>query len=482
MKNSFIKNFSYLIIYQLLIFLIPVLTTPYISRTLGKEYISIDSYILTIIQIFVPFVILDIPTFAKKELAKIEDRKQVFSTLFTIQLFLTSVITLIFLCYGSLQENKYGEYYYLYLFYLIGSSLDIAWYFIGIENLKKVVIRNSIVRISTMLLIFILVRNSSDYKLYILINGITLCIAQFITIYTAIKDLHGIDVNISDIKIYFKKIVLISAIPILSSIMLQIQKIMLNTYSSVLLVGDFSQAFKIYTIFFSLLGIFNSLLLPRSSRIYLNGNFYSFKKFLNTSLEVMTILTLPIITLILIFSKDIVNILLGRNYYNSIFIINLLAPTLLLISINNVIGTQGLLVMNEYKKYTSSLFIGTISSFLLSIFLFFSGCTSITIPISYFIGMFITNICGVIEIKNIINLKHFFKYFFKYFLFNYLIYYIIKNTSVFFRNSYLNYVLYSVVLSAICYTFYILAIYLDKKLSINNIIRRQFNEFRKYKK
>ncbi|EME3512194.1 oligosaccharide flippase family protein, partial [Enterococcus faecium] len=166
-----------------------------------------------------------------------------------------------------------------------------------------------------------------DYKLYILINGITLCIAQFITIYTAIKDLHGIDVNISDIKIYFKKIVLISAIPILSSIMLQIQKIMLNTYSSVLLVGDFSQAFKIYTIFFSLLGIFNSLLLPRSSRIYLNGNFYSFKKFLNTSLEVMTILTLPIITLILIFSKDIVNILLGRNYYNSIFIINLLAPT-----------------------------------------------------------------------------------------------------------------------------------------------------------
>ncbi|EOS7725562.1 oligosaccharide flippase family protein, partial [Enterococcus hirae] len=109
MKNNFIKNFSYLIIYQLLIFLIPVLTTPYISRTLGKEYISIDSYILTIIQIFVPFVILDIPTFAKKELAKIEDRKQIFSTLFTIQLILASVITLIFLCYGSLQENKYGE-------------------------------------------------------------------------------------------------------------------------------------------------------------------------------------------------------------------------------------------------------------------------------------------------------------------------------------------------------------------------------------
>ena len=400
--------------------------------------------------------------------------------MFTIQLILASVITLIFLYYGSFQENKYEEYYYLYLFYLIGSSLDIAWYFIGIENLKNVVIRNSIVRISTMLLIFILVRNPSDYKLYILINGITLCIAQFITIHTAIKDLHGIDINISGIKIYLKKIVLISAVPILNSTMLQIQKIMLNTYSNVLLVGDFSQAFKIYTIFFSLLGIFNSLLLPRSSRIYLNENLYNFKKFLNTSLEIMTVFTLPIITLILIFSKDIVNILLGRNYYNSIFIINLLAPTLLLTSINNVIGAQGLLVMNEYKKYTISLFIGTISSFFLSIILFFSGYTSITIPISYFIGTFITNICAFIEIKSIINLKHFFKYFFKYFLFNYFIYYILKKTSVFFRNSYLNYILYSVTLLVICYTFYILVIYLDKKLSINNIIRRQFNEFRKH--
>ena len=257
---------------------------------------------------------------------------------------------------------------------------------------------------------------------------------------------------------------------------------MLNNFANVLLVGDFSQAFKIYTIFLSLIGIFNSLLLTKSSYIYSNKNLYNFKIFLNISLELIIILTLPIITLILIFSKDIVNIFLGDAYNNSIFVINLLIPTLLFVSINNVVGVQGLLVMNEYKKYTKSLFIGTISSFMISIILFYVGYTSITIPISYFTGIFITSICEFIEMNKLINLNHFFKYFFKYSLFNYLIYYFIRSTSVFFQDNYLIYVFYSITLTAISYSFYIFTIYLDKELLINNIIRRYFNGFRKYKK
>lgn len=53
MDNKLKKNIIYNALYQALVILLPILTMPYLVRTLSKEQIGINSYSLSVVQIFI---------------------------------------------------------------------------------------------------------------------------------------------------------------------------------------------------------------------------------------------------------------------------------------------------------------------------------------------------------------------------------------------------------------------------------------------
>ena len=62
-KKSIIKNYIYNAGYQLLLLVVPLVTTPYISRVLGPEGIGVYSYTTSIASYFVIFAVLGTATF-----------------------------------------------------------------------------------------------------------------------------------------------------------------------------------------------------------------------------------------------------------------------------------------------------------------------------------------------------------------------------------------------------------------------------------
>ena len=55
MKKSIIKNYIYNLSYQILVLLLPLITTPYISRVLGPENVGIYSFTISIVTYFTLF-------------------------------------------------------------------------------------------------------------------------------------------------------------------------------------------------------------------------------------------------------------------------------------------------------------------------------------------------------------------------------------------------------------------------------------------
>ena len=53
MKKSIAKNYIYNLLYQMLTIILPLITTPYLSRVLGAEAIGIYGYTLSIVTYFV---------------------------------------------------------------------------------------------------------------------------------------------------------------------------------------------------------------------------------------------------------------------------------------------------------------------------------------------------------------------------------------------------------------------------------------------
>ena len=80
--KSIRKNFLYNMVYQVLILILPIITTPYISRALGAEAVGIYSFTVSIVTYFTLFGTLGVLMYGQREIAYARDnvtkRKRVF--------------------------------------------------------------------------------------------------------------------------------------------------------------------------------------------------------------------------------------------------------------------------------------------------------------------------------------------------------------------------------------------------------------------
>ena len=162
----------YNLIYQILILILPLVTTPYLSRVLGPEGVGIYGYTYSIVTYFVLFGSLGIALYGQREIAYVQNdvskRKKVFLELVIFR-FITLIVAVLIYCLVFVRGQKYHQYYLILLIELIAAGFDISWFFQGIEEFKKTVFRNVLVRIVSVSLVFIIVKTSGDLWKYILI-------------------------------------------------------------------------------------------------------------------------------------------------------------------------------------------------------------------------------------------------------------------------------------------------------------------------
>ena len=82
MKKSITKNYIYNLTYQILVLILPLITTPYISRILGAENIGIYSYTLSISAYFILFGSLGVALYAQREIAYNQENKKKYTVIF----------------------------------------------------------------------------------------------------------------------------------------------------------------------------------------------------------------------------------------------------------------------------------------------------------------------------------------------------------------------------------------------------------------
>ena len=171
MKKSISKNYIYNLIYQILILLVPLITTPYISRVLSVEGIGTYSFTYSIAYFFSLLAELGSIAYARREIAYCQDdsyrRSVIFWEILILRIITTIITSIVYIIYIS-NSNFFiiGIVQIMYIFSIV---FDITWFFQGMEDFKTVVIRNSVVKIFTMFCIFMFVKNSSDLNKYYII-------------------------------------------------------------------------------------------------------------------------------------------------------------------------------------------------------------------------------------------------------------------------------------------------------------------------
>lgn len=168
-KKRLVENITSLFVLQGLLYLFPLLTFPYLIRTLGPERFGLLAFAQALIQYFIIFTDYGFNMSAPREVAicreDADKLSSIFSATMLIKLSLLLVSTLIYAIIIMVFPYFHNEWvvYTIYYLSVIGSVLTPIWYFQGIEQMKYITITSFIIKSLITGAIFILVRSRDDY-------------------------------------------------------------------------------------------------------------------------------------------------------------------------------------------------------------------------------------------------------------------------------------------------------------------------------
>lgn len=356
------KNFLYNSLYQLLLLIIPLMTTPYISRVLGAEQIGVYSYNYSIANYFVIFIMLGLNNYGNRAIAKIRDDRKLlsstFCSIYVMQLILGIVLNSLYFIYVFFISRNLDVSLCLSL-YVISACFDINWLFFGLEKFKFITIRNTIIKTISTVLIFVFVKKQSDVISYCLILSISTLISQVCLWPYVKKHIRFCIPSLSNIRKHIKPNLFLFLTVIAVSVYKIMDKIMLGSMTNVIQVGFYESSEKIILIPTALITSLGTVMLPRMSNLTAkNINDEKSNTMIYKSLLLSIFLSSSLCFGIMAVSREFVPMFYGHGYELCIKLYLILLPSCLFLSFANVIRTQYLLPHQMDRDYVISAFLG----------------------------------------------------------------------------------------------------------------------------
>lgn len=370
-KKSITRNYIYNVLYQILVIIVPLITTPYLSRVLGAENIGIYSYTLSITTYFILFGSLGVAMYGQREIAYLQDKKYERSkTFFEILLmrFITLGIALVIFYFSFVTTGDYSTYYKILILEIIANALDISWFFQGLEEFKKTVLRNSLVKIMSVVFIFILVKTKNNLIEYFIIYVLSNFLGNISLWLYLPKYIE---------KIKFKELKILRHIKptiglFIPQVAIQIYTVLDKTMIGSIIedkseVGFYEQAQKIVKLLLAIATSLGTVMVPRMANTFAVGDKEKIKEYMRKSFRFVLLLAFPLMFGIMSISNKFVPKFYGAGYDKVTYLISIISPIILVIGLSNVIGTQYLLPTKRQKEFTISVTAGAIVNFVLNL-------------------------------------------------------------------------------------------------------------------
>ena len=374
-KNSVKKNYIYNMIYQLLIIVLPLVTTPYLARTIGSNGSGIFGYTVSIVTYFVLFGTLGVSMYGQREIAytrdNIEERSKLFYEICFFRL-ITMLISIIVFVLVFAINNHNAIYYRILVLELISNVIDITWFFQGMEDFKKTVIRNCLVKIIGLICIFTFVKNSNDTWIYILIYCLSNLIGNSTLWFYMPKYVKKIPFNKLDIKRNIKPIFSLFIPQIAMQVYLILDKTMIGVITNDMSeVGNYEQSQKIIKTALVLVTALGTVVGPRIANSIANKNNKEVQSRIDKSYTYMWFIAIPIMFGLISCSSIIVPWFLGSEFNKSILLMEIGSLLIVAIGLNNITGIQYLIPAKKQNLYTKSVCIAAVVNFIFNIFLIY---------------------------------------------------------------------------------------------------------------
>lgn len=362
-RSNVKKNFAYQMIYEVLVLILPFVTSPYIARVIGAEGLGTYSYSSTVAYYFILFSLLGIKNYGNRAIAKSRNNPQelseTFSNIVAVHILVSLICLAVYIGYVLLFA-KDKVYAAIQLFYVLSGLFDISWFYFGIEYFKLTVTRNMVIKILNVIYVFVFVHSVDDLWKYCLIMALGNLISQ-LTLWVPLRRyVRIVRPQRSKMVVHIKPLLVLFIPAVAVSLYRYMDKIMVGAMSSKVQLGYYENAEKVINIPMTVIASFGTVMLPKMSNLAAGDNKEASLRYISLSMQFVMCLAIGLSFGLASVGKIFAPVFWGDEFILSGTLIMGLSCTIPFISFANVIRTQFLIPNALDKQYLTSVIAGAI--------------------------------------------------------------------------------------------------------------------------
>lgn len=402
-----VKNFFYNVSYQLLVIILPLITVPYVSNILGAEGIGDYAFTYANMQYFVIFGMVGISLYGNRQIAYVRDNKEklknTFYSIYTLQLICTTTSLIFYLLFTLVFNNE--SYKWLYIVQginILAAMVDISWLFMGLEQFKKTVVRNTIVKLVSLASIFIFVKSSDDTIIYTTIIALASLIGNLTFWFYIPKTIGFKKIRISRLNLHLKSSLALFIPQIAIQIYILLDRTMLGVITNTIQVGYYENSQKMVKLVLTIAMAIGTVMMPKIANTVASGDMKKVRYYVESSFFFVNALSIPLMFGLMGVAKELVPWFFTDKFSGIENLIIISSLIILAISWSNVLGMQLLVPLNKTKEFTISVTLGAIVNLALNLAILKKfGATGACI--STIVAEFTVTIVQIYFIKDFIN-------------------------------------------------------------------------------
>lgn len=365
-----IKNYLYNVGYQVLAIIVPLITSAYVSRVLRPEGVGANSFTNSIIQYFILFANMGIGYYGNRQIAYVRENKdQMSKTFWEIQIVKTIMTLYAFIAFEIFMifYTRQPEYMWAQSLNLIAIAFDISWFYEGIENFKVTVLKNSLVKVLSMIAIFVFIKGPNDVTLYIIVLALSTLIGN-LTLWPNIKrDLNKVSPKFLNPWQHFLPMAELFIPQIATQVYVQLNKTMLGVMVNETSSGYYQYSDNLVKLILALVTATGTVMLPHVANAVSHGDMRKVNKMLYKSFNFVSAVSYP-----MMFGLAAISLTLAPKYYGPGYgpvgpAMMIESIVILIIAWSNVLGVQYLLPIHKQKQFTWSVTLGAVVNLVLNI-------------------------------------------------------------------------------------------------------------------
>lgn len=358
-------------VYEILIILMPLITSPYVSRVLGADALGVYSYTYSMAYYFILFAMLGISNYGNRLISTVkEDRNKLnkeFSSLFAIHFVFSVIILFIYIVYCLFIVSEPEKVFALIQTVFVASAIfDVNWLFFGLEEFKLSVTRNTIIKLISFVCIFLFVKKKTDLHVYCFIMAAGILLSQ-LAIWPFVKRyVSFVRFDKKDMLKHIKPLIILF-IPVLAvSVYKIMDKVMLGQMYSRRSLGYYENSEKIVSVFVTAISAFGTVMMPRMNNLFSKGVSKTGNQYLHQSMKWILIVTYAIAFGVMGISPNFVVLFWGADFIECAPVLSILVCSLPFVAFASVIRMQYLIPKHMDREYIFSVSGGAVLNFVIN--------------------------------------------------------------------------------------------------------------------